>query len=73
MLDFLKVFSIFLEQVILFVLLLHQACLVKQIPLQNRLKHLVNRIVLDFTASVPGFIITLRSTWVDVRREKARR
>ena len=70
MLGFLKVFSIFLEQVILIALLLHQACLVKQLPLQNQLKYLVNGIVLDFMANVPGLIITLRPTWVDVRRKR---
>lgn len=33
---------------------------------QDRPKYVVNGIVLDFMANVPGLIITLRLTWVDV-------
>lgn len=68
MLGFVKLLSIFLEQVI--ALLFHQACLVKKFPLQDRLKYVVNRTVLDFMPYVSGLITTLRPTWVYVRRKR---
>lgn len=37
---------------------------------QNRPKYVVHRMVLDFMAHVPGLIITLRLTWVDVGRKR---
>lgn len=69
MLGFLKVFSIFLEQVIFVVLQVHQACL-KQLCSKDRPKYVVNGIVLDFMANIPGLIITLKPTWIDVRRKR---
>lgn len=70
MIGFLKVFSIFLE---LLALLLHQVCLVKQLLLQDRVTTSFTRclnLVLDFMANVTGLIITLRPTWVDMRRKR---
>lgn len=37
---------------------------------QDRAKNVVNGIVLGFMADVPGLIVTLRLTWVDVGRKR---
>lgn len=37
---------------------------------QNRPQYVVHRMGLDFMANVPGLIITLRLTWVDVGRKR---
>lgn len=68
MLSLLKVLIIFLGYVIFIALLLLQAFL-KQLLVQDRLKYLRNGIGLGFMANVPSLIITLRPTWVDVRRQ----